>query len=867
MHRIRVAVALGAVFTALSLPAATAAFEDPADTHSRLELPARVGEKHPKLDSALARLADATQARGRLVQVEAVARGGRRAELEAAIRTVGGTTSGRYGALVEARLPVRALETLAAHPAARRLRSPARPYPQVVGEGVAATRADLWHSAETKGAGVEIAIVDVGFAGRQAAQAAGELPEEVAAANFCDDVPFEGAGADDHGTAIAEIVHEVAPAARLHLVCIDTLTSLGEAKDYAVANDIPIVNHSIGWLNTSRGDGTGGPGTPDAIVADARAQGVLWVNSAGNYGQEAHWSGTFSDPDSDDLHNFAATDNANDVSLLEDGCVYLKWDDWPGSNQDFDLYLFRASDGAQVTQSENPQTGLQEPIESVCASEEDDYFFAVKSFGATETPRFDVLVTDGGALLYSVAAGSLVEPASSPAALTAGAVCVHTGTLEPYSSRGPTIGGETKPDVAGPDANSTVTYGPSSDCDSGFGGTSAAAAHVTAAAALLKQANPSFGPDQLQEALESHTGLPDSPEKNNDVGAGSLGLGNPPPIPPPAPANAGSPTISGLFHQGQSLTAGDGEWTSGGTLFFAFRWLRCDAGGNACVAIAGARDRTYVPTAADVGQVLQVRVTASNTGGSTQALSAGTPQIQTPIQPPANVIAPSLAGVAQFGQTLSASSGGWSGTAPLTITIEWLRCDSAGTGCVVIPGASTPSHLLGLGDIGMTVRIRVTASNPGGAASLTTAPSAVVAPLALSIVSPPPPLPTESPTPNVSPPPAPPGSTSIQTRLVMLDFTRSPQIPRAGRKFTLVLRVGTRTVSALRATRRVSCYAKLGRTTLRPTKSLRRGVARCAWAIPKTAAGKRLRSAIVVSEGKRSVRRTVAAKIRRPRLR
>jgi hypothetical protein len=101
----------------------------------------------------------------------------------------------------------------------------------------------------------------------------------------------------------------------------------------------------------------------------------------------------------------------------------------------------------------------------------------------------------------------------------------------------------------------------------------------------------------------------------------------------------------------------------------------------------------------------------------------------------------------------------------------------------------------------------------------------------------------------------------------MLGFTRNPRIPRAGRKFTLVLRVGTRTVSAVGAARRLSCTAKLGRKTLRPTKRLRRGVARCVWAIPKTAAGKRLRSAIVVSEGKRSVRRTVTAKIRRPRLR
>jgi hypothetical protein len=134
----------------------TSALEDDGRTPERLELPTHVGRKHAKLDSALARLADAN-AGGRLVQIEAVAGGGRRAELEAAIRAAGGTTSGRYGPLLEARLPARALETLAAHPAARRLRRPPRPHPQLVGEGVAEIGAASWHSALTTGAGGQVA--------------------------------------------------------------------------------------------------------------------------------------------------------------------------------------------------------------------------------------------------------------------------------------------------------------------------------------------------------------------------------------------------------------------------------------------------------------------------------------------------------------------------------------------------------------------------------------------------------------------------------------------------------------------------------------------------------------------------------------
>ena len=65
-----------------------------------------------------------------------------------------------------------------------------------------------------------------------------------------------------------------------------------------------VIVHSVLWLNTSRGDGTGGPGTPDAITADARASGILWVNAAGNQAQK-HWSGTFTDTNADGLHEFS----------------------------------------------------------------------------------------------------------------------------------------------------------------------------------------------------------------------------------------------------------------------------------------------------------------------------------------------------------------------------------------------------------------------------------------------------------------------------------------------------------------------------------------------------------------------------------
>ena len=159
------------------------------------------------------------------------------------------------------------------------------------GEGPAATGAAAWHAAGVDGTGVKVAIVDLGFTGLAASQARGDIPNTAIEHNEC------AAGLNgntDHGTAVAEIVHEMAPGAQLYLVCIDCTAALNAAKDFLVAQDVSIANFSVAFFNSARGDGSGGAGTPDAIVADAASEGILWVNSAGNAAQ-THYQGTFAD--------------------------------------------------------------------------------------------------------------------------------------------------------------------------------------------------------------------------------------------------------------------------------------------------------------------------------------------------------------------------------------------------------------------------------------------------------------------------------------------------------------------------------------------------------------------------------------------
>jgi large repetitive protein len=194
-----------------------------------------------------------------------------------------------------------------------------------------------------------------------------------------------------------------------------------------------------------------------------------------------------------------------------------------------------------------------------------------------------------------------------------------------------------------------------------------------------------------------------------------------------APVNSALPSISGTASQGQTLTATSGSWTGQATITYAYQWQRCDANGNNCNSISGETNANRTLTSDDVGHRLRIRVTATNSQGSTSATSNATDVVATGSGgPPVNTVLPAITGSAVQGQSLVASNGTWTGAATITFTYQWLRCDSSGNACTSISNETNTNRTLTADDVGHTLRIRVTAKNGSGTSIVQSNPSAVV---------------------------------------------------------------------------------------------------------------------------------------------
>lgn len=85
-----------------------------------------------------------------------------------------------------------------------------------------------------------------------------------------------------------------------------------------------------------------------------------------------------------------------------------------------------------------------------------------------------------------------------------------------------------------------------------------------------------------------------------------------------APQNDALPVITGTAQVGEVLTASTGDWSGDETITYAYAWFADD------VLISDETAATYTVLIGDIGKVITVKVTATNSAGSTVAESAPT---------------------------------------------------------------------------------------------------------------------------------------------------------------------------------------------------------------------------------------------------
>lgn len=554
-----VALVLVVVASLLSGPVA-------AETNQERSRPIEV--ERPSLGGLEASLAAVADRPGGDVTVR-VDYSGSEADARRKVTSVGGRVLAAYGSALEVQLPAAGLRGLSRAEGIVSVREFIPPDPlSVTSQGVSSTGADAWHAKGLTGVGVKVAIVDFGFMGRTQAVASGDLPTNAITRDYCGGSLD---GGTSHGTAVAEIVHDVAPAAQLYLVCVDTEFDLESFVDYAIAQEIDIINHSGAWFLSDRGDGTAKSPSASNAARRADAAGILWVAAAGNYA-ENHWRGAWNPVVVNGVVTFQKFGTVGgkpdyDMStVVQSGqaiSIFLKWDNWPVTSEDLDLYLWNATE--IVGRSEIDQSTLIRPpteqltyVNTTAAPV--TVWIEIREFSAVAPGELDMLIFGHSGLEYPVRSGSIADPAFSPHTVAVGASCFNMASIEGFSSLGPTIDGRIKPDFVSADGVLTRAYGGTNGACDGFIGTSASAPHVAGLAALIMHAAPNWTPERVVQALEDYSLDRGPTGKDNTFGFGDVVLGAVPaedcqPVPTPVLGIAGPGTVVDTY-SGSSVPAG-----------------------------------------------------------------------------------------------------------------------------------------------------------------------------------------------------------------------------------------------------------------------------------------------------------------------
>ena len=398
----------------------------------------------------------------------------------------------------------------------------------ITSEGVSLMKADDWQNAGYQGDSVRVAVIDLGFKKLTSAQLNGDIPASYKSYDFSNTGLQTGT---KHGTAVAEAIYDIAPKVKLFLYKISDLTDFENAVKAAKNDSVNIINHSVGWFNT--GGYYDGTGYVCETASSAIMDGIIWVNAAGNEAQN-HYRATFAS-DAYNRHDYGNGANVNPLGPDpqhvwyhdpgEEITICLNWNNYPTTNQDYDLILLRWTDSGWVyiRNSARRQNGTISPEETISYINpyiNGMYGIVVEKHSATINADF-TLFSLGRSLGFHKKSNSLTDPASLDGVISVGAINKNNyaaGPQESFSSQGPTADGRIKPDITAPDNCNSFTYGY-------WYGTSLASPHVAGVVALIKSRFSKYTSSQIKDYLFSNCAVDlGATGKDNIYGWGKLEL-------------------------------------------------------------------------------------------------------------------------------------------------------------------------------------------------------------------------------------------------------------------------------------------------------------------------------------------------------
>ena len=426
--------------------------------------------------------------------------------------------------------------------------------------GNASSEGDTTHRAATArgtfnvdGTGVKIGVLSDGVTSLADSQATGDLGLVT--------VLTGQAGSGDEGTAMLEIVHDLAPGAQLYFATSSTsITSFAQnILDLRTAGCDIIVDGALYFAESAFQDGTPGAtntngGVVTEAVNDVVADGALYFSSAGNLGNKndstaTTWEGDFVSggtlavvPGGGLVHDFDPSAAVAQFDLITVGGgtgvpINLSWSDALGASaNDYDLFVLNNAGTAVSVSSTNVQSGTQDPYEQVTSNNTTNRRVVIRQ-KAGAANRFLHLSLNGGRMTFNTQGATHGHAAASGSCGVA-AIASFSATdfpplgnfgpypnafstsdlVEKFSSDGPrkiffagsgaaitpgdfsSTGGQVLQQPAIAAADGVVVTGAGGFQVPFFGG-SAAAPHAAAIAALVKSASPLFTPAQIKTAL------------------------------------------------------------------------------------------------------------------------------------------------------------------------------------------------------------------------------------------------------------------------------------------------------------------------------------------------------------------------------